>query len=312
MERAQGVRIGWDELPLRVREAVEQRLGGRVIEARNQQGGFSPGTAARLRTEHGTSVFLKALSPEQNPDAPDVHRREARIAAALPAGASVSRLLWMHDEGEGGWVVLAFADIDGRLPALPWRPDELERVVTAIAEMHEALTPCPLTLPPVGQKMTAWLRGWENLRSDDANLDEWSRRHLTTLVRLEAEAPEAATGNTMLHFDLRADNILLTTDSVVIVDWPGAAVGTSWVDMIGMAPSVTLEGGPGPAEFFAMHPNARVADPRRVDAVLATFAGFFTFNALQPAPVGLPTLRVFQAAQGEIARRWLAERLGLE
>lgn len=178
--------------------------------------------------------------------------------------------------------------------------------------MHEALTPCPLTLPPVGQKMTAWLRGWENLRSDEANLDEWSRRHLTTLVRLEAEAPEAATGNTMLHFDLRADNILLTTDSVVIVDWPGAAVGTSWVDMIGMAPSVTLEGGPGPAEFFAMHPNARVADPRRVDAVLATFAGFFTFNALQPAPVGLPTLRVFQAAQGEIARRWLAERLGLE
>ena len=46
------------------------------------------------------------------------------------------------------------------------------------------------------------------------------------------------------HGDLRADNILLTQDGVVIVDWPGASVGAPWVDMLGMAPSVVLEGGP--------------------------------------------------------------------
>lgn len=57
---------------------------------------------------------------------------------------------------------------------------------------------------------------------------------------------------------------------------------------------------------------AHAADPQKVNAVLATFAGFFTFNSLQPAPPGLPTLRVFQAAQGEVARRWLAQRLGLD
>ena len=79
-----------------------------------------------------------------------------------------------------------------------------------------------------------------------------------------------------------------------------------------MAPSVELEGGPDPARFFAMYPGAHVADPQEVDAVLATLAGYFTFNSLQPAPVGLPTLRAFQAEQGQVARRWLAQRLDLD
>jgi len=40
-------------------------------------------------------------------------------------------------------------------------------------------------------------------------------------------------------------------------------------------------------------------------------AGYFTRSALLPPPPGLPTLRPFQAAQAEIARRWAAERLQL-
>jgi len=82
-----------------------------------QPGGFSPGLAARLRTTDGRRVFVKAVSEAGNPDSPDIHRREARVVAALPAEAPVPRLLWSHDEG--GWVVLCFEDIDGRLPAQP-------------------------------------------------------------------------------------------------------------------------------------------------------------------------------------------------
>lgn len=311
MERAQGKRIAWEHIPRRVRAAVEERLGDRVVEAHNQQGGFSPGLAARLLTAGGARIFLKASGPELNPLTPSIHRHEARIAAALPAGAPVSRFLWLYDEGEGGWVALAFADVAGRLPAHPWDRGELERVVAAIAEMHEALTPCPLDLPSAGSRIVATLNGWAKLHGDESGLDAWSRRHLNTLIELEREAPNASAGNTMLHLDLRADNILLTDSDVVIVDWPGAAVGAPWVDMVGMAPSVVLEGGPEPVEFFAMHPAASAAEPRNVDAVLASFAGFFTANALQPPPPGLPTLRAFQAAQGEVARRWLADRLYL-
>lgn len=311
MERAQGTRIRWEGVPLQVREAIEEWLGDRVVDVHHQQGGFSPGLAARLRTAGGTRVFLKAGGPELNPHTPAIYRHESRVAAALPAGAPVSRLLWTYDEGESGWVAVAFTDIDGRLPSHPWQPEELERVVQAIVALHTSLTPCPLDLPSVGYRIEAGLHGWSRLKDDEDRLDAWSRRHLADLIELERAAPEAAAGETMVHLDLRADNILLTDDGVVIVDWPNASVGAPWVDMLGMAPSVSLEGGPLPEEFFSLHPAARSADPDRVTAVLAAIAGYFTLSALQPPPPGLPTVRAFQAAQGEVIRRWLGQRLRL-
>jgi hypothetical protein len=65
-----------------------------------------------------------------------------------------------------------------------------------------------------------------------------------------------------------------------------------------------------PEELLSHHPHARRADPEAVTAVIAAVAGFFTGEGLRPAPPGLPTLRKFQAAQGELARGWLARRTG--
>ena len=61
-----------------------------------------------MRLANGQSLFVKAVGPEPNPDAPLFHRREARIVAALPATVAVPRLRWTFDEGDGGWVVLVF------------------------------------------------------------------------------------------------------------------------------------------------------------------------------------------------------------
>ena len=101
--------------------AVEEWVGTRAVSATNQPAGFSPGAAVRLRTADGRRVFAKAAGPEPNALTPAAHRREAVVAAALPDEAPVSRLLWSHDEGEGGWVVLLFEDIEGRNPTVPWR-----------------------------------------------------------------------------------------------------------------------------------------------------------------------------------------------
>jgi hypothetical protein len=42
---------------------------------------------------------------------------------------------------------------------------------------------------------------------------------------------------------------------------------------------------------------------------LAGLAGFFIDAARQPPPVGLPTLRAFQRAQGQAVLSWLREEL---
>src|SRR5262249_50391011 len=117
------------------------------------------------------------------------------------------------------------------------------------------------------------------------------------LAELEARAPDAVAGDTLLHFDLRADNILLGADYVWFVDWPHACVGAAWLDMVTFAPSIRMQGGPPPEDVIERHPAYRAADPAYVTAAIAAVAGFFIRGSLQPPPPGLPTLRAFQAAR---------------
>jgi len=318
---AAGVRIDWAELPDRIRAGIEARFGSSVVEAVTQPGGFSPGAAVRLRMVDGRRAFVKAVAATANPLAPRFHRREARIVAALPVTAPVPRLLWSWDErdlgteGGDGWVVLAFEDVDGRQPIVPWRADELDRALDALASLSAALTPSPVppeATGPIAEWFASAGQGWRLARADPpAGLDPWSARHLDALAALEARAGEASAGETLLHSDLRADNLLLTADRVFVVDWPHARVGAAWIDAIFFAPSVAMQGGPRPDYVLARHPAARRADDDAVAAVVAAVAGFFTWQSLQPPPPGLPTVRAFQAAQGIVAREWLAERTGL-
>ena len=124
-------------------------------------------------------------------------------------------------------------------------------------------------------------------------------------------ATYALKGETLLHTDLRADNILLTPERTWFVDWPHASIGPAWLDVVALAPSVTMQGGPPPEEVIARHYACRGGDGDAITAAVVSIAGYFTRQALQPPPPGIPTVRAFQAAQGVVARRWVAERLGL-
>ena len=313
-----GVRLDWGEMLERVRSEVERWLEGSVVGAVTQPRGFSPGVAARLTADNGRRVFVKAVGPELNPVTPNMHRREISVVSALPDMAPVPRLLWSHDEGEGGWVVLVFEDVDGRHPTQPWRTDELDRVVAAMEELGASLTPSPLPAGMVGTAGEAFsteLRGWRQLLSERPSrldrLDPWSRRHIETLAGIEDTVGSALESETLLHADLRADNILLTPERTWFVDWPHACVGPSWVDVLAFAPSVTMQGGPPPEEVIARHSACRAADGDAITAVVVAMTGYFTRQALQPPPPGLPTVRAFQDAQGMVARRWAARRMGL-
>ena len=315
---AEGVRPAWSAMPEGVLSALEGWLGSAVTTAESQAGGFSPGIAARIRTVDGTRCFVKAVGPLPNRDSPGMHRREAQIVAAMPDDVAVPRLLWSHDDEESGWVLLVFQDIEGKHPEMPWRLDELDRVIEGLAKLADALTPSPLPVTLAGSATRAFQRsinGWRQLSegppSDLGSLDAWSRRNLDRLVELESQAPDAVDGDTLLHLDVRADNILLAENRVWLFDWASACVGASWVDAVGFAPSVAMQGGPPPEQVIARHPAARSADPASITAAVASVAGYFTRGALQPPPPGLPTLREFQAAQGAVARDWTAVRTGL-
>jgi aminoglycoside phosphotransferase (APT) family kinase protein len=302
---ARGERLAWEGLPDGVRIGVEQRLGSSVVSADTQPGGFSPGVAARLRLRDGRTVFAKAVGPEPNPDSPDFHRREARFAAALPPGTPAPRFLFSLDDG--AWVALVFEDVAGHEPQLPWRRDELTRVLDALSTLAEALTPAPIAAPPVAETLDEIFHGWRTLKGP---VDEWAAAHLDDLRALESRWAAAAEGETLLHCDVRADNILLTPERVVFVDWPHACVGAAWIDLLAFLPSVAMQGGPHPWEVFESHAVSRDVPPERLQPVLAAVAGFFLQRATLPPPPGLSTLRAFQRGQGIEALAWLRRSLG--
>ena len=313
-----GVRLHWSDMPGRVRGEIEQWLGGAVVSALTQPTGFSPGVAARLTTDDGRRVFVKAVGPEPNAGTPKLHRREISIVTALPRAAPVPRLLWSHDEGEGGWVVLAFEDVDGRHPTQPWRIDELDRVVAAMEDLNRLLTPSPLPaamVPTAGDEFATHIQGWRKLYEEQPSrldyVDKWSRRHIEALTAIEDTVSGALDGDTLLHCDFRADNVLLTLERTWFVDWPHARVGPPWLDAVAFASSVTMQGGPPPEEVISWHSACRAADADAVTAAVVALAGYFTHRAVQPPPPGLPTLRAFQDAQGVVAREWVSQRTGL-
>lgn len=319
--QARGKRLEWDALPMHVAQTIDIALGDPIVETTTIHGGFSPGIACIARTFGGQEFFIKAACSVPNEQAPAFHRNEIRIASRFGPDVPAPKLIWSFDEGAPGWVVLVFEVVHGYNPELPWRAVDVDLVIEALNQIAASLTPSPIPAEIVGDMTQSGIMGagcWARLKmraeyptsfDPPAPLDPWARRHLDALARLEEQTAVVA-GNSLVHMDIRGDNLILTKDGVVVVDWPHAKVGAAWVDAVSFAPSLAMQGGPDPEELIARVDVARDADPEAVTAVVASLAGYFTYNGSLPPLDGLPGLREFQEGQGAVARRWLAQRTG--
>ena len=147
MRGSAGGRPRWEDLPPHVRAGVEDVLGSPVVRADSQAGGFSPGSADRVLTAAGRRAFVKAVGAAQNPHSPVLHRREARVSAALPPSLPVPRLLGVFDAGAR--VALVLEEVDGHQPPLPWRAGDVDAVLGALAAL-DGDTPVHLDLRGCG------------------------------------------------------------------------------------------------------------------------------------------------------------------
>jgi Ser/Thr protein kinase RdoA (MazF antagonist) len=238
-------------------------------------------------------------------------RREIEVTRRLPASVPAPLLVAVLDDGH--WIVGVFEFVDGRPPAEPWDRDELDAVIEAVAALPGTTTSeLRAFLAPAAQQLASTFGHWRAVAADPpAGLGPWARAHLDDLITLDDRSFDAVTGEALVHLDVRSDNALLSrAGGVTLVDWPHACIGAVGLDLVVMLPSVALEGGGDPEEHLARAGSANALTGAAVDAIVAGMAGFFVDRGRDPDPPGLPTLRAFQRAQGEVTLRWLRSRVG--
>ena len=156
-------RLQWADLPEPVRGEIDGVLGSEVVEAVGQRGGYGPSLAARCGLADGRRVFIKAVSPAQNPDSPDMtapggaHRRRASRptrprrrcctrSTTASGSRSCSRRLRVGSRRRRGI------------------GEELDRVVRATRQLGELAPGAPL--PTVAEHYGAMFTGWRTLAAE--------------------------------------------------------------------------------------------------------------------------------------------------
>ncbi|MBA3252306.1 MAG: phosphotransferase [Geodermatophilaceae bacterium] len=215
---------------------VEDALGAPVVEAETQVGGMSPGCAARLCTAAGARAFVKATGARLSDGTAELFRREIAVLSALPDVPYRTRLRSSYDDD---WVALLLDDIEGRFPDLTDAADAAavwDTVTVQSAELcppPSALTDLPSLAETARRMVTTWRDAI--VPSPERYLPLWAVSRVPELLDRIVDLPDQLPSESLSHWDLREDNMLLRPDgSVVILDWgwPGCVragpTGSPW------------------------------------------------------------------------------------
>ncbi|QIK75983.1 phosphotransferase family protein [Nocardioides piscis] len=298
-------RLVWEFLPPHLRSAIEAECGSPVVETFSQTSGFTPGFASVLVCADGSRHFVKAASVKAQQLFADSYREEARKLATLPRTVAAPRLLWVLDDD---WVVLGIEHVEGRAPERPWRQAELDAVLDTLEVVADELTPPPaaLDLDTAEDDFKPLVAMWEHIAATRPDLP-----HLAEAGDLAAGFAEVVGGTTLVHTDVRDDNVLLgnVDGRVWLCDWNWPIVGAPWLDTL-MALIGPRGDGLDVESVLASRRLTRDVHPEAIDRVLALLVGFFLKSADDPVPHTSPFIREHQRWQGEVLWEWLCERRG--
>jgi aminoglycoside phosphotransferase (APT) family kinase protein len=306
----------WSDLPGDLRAAIEGRLGGPVTTATTAGGGFTRGFAAVLDLADGDRVFVKAASMRTQPEMVEWYGRDTAITAALPERVPAPRPRWASTIA--GYFVVCFDAIDGRMPALPWDPAELQVTldawtVTAAALREPSAPLLRLGHPRFADMVRDDLSLWTEIAAGRAPMPPappTATARLRELVALEAALPAYADTPGLMHCDLRLDNVLIDrTGAAWICDWNWMCFGPAWFDTVALLLTAYASGLDADALFTA-HPTAAEAPPDGLDAALAALTGFLLSRGAGEQTGASRHVRSHQRWSGAQALAWLAERQG--
>ncbi len=277
-------------------DRVRRLMGERPVHWSGVHRGYTPAERWVVRFEDGTSAFVKVAT---STDTAQWLRAEHRMYSRVSAPFMPRLLAW--DDGEPP--VLMLEDLSSAHWPPPWSADLVERVLDTLAQV--SARPVPEALPGLESFSSRRLVGWERVAEDPIPFlslglcsEGWLGAALPALLRAEGEAD--LSGDSLLHFDVRSDNLCFSGERTLLVDWNSACRGNPQMDVAAWLPSLCAEGGPEPWEIMPDEPE-----------LAALLAGYWAARAGLPPPQPGPRVREVQLAQLRTALPWAARGLGL-
>jgi aminoglycoside phosphotransferase (APT) family kinase protein len=130
------------------------------------------------------------------------------------------------------------------------------------------------------------------------------------LRELGMSAVERSRGDTLVHSDLRDDNVILTdTGEVWVCDWNWPTRGPIWVDTLTVAISMVGDGLDGD-RILSESGLVANTDADLVDGVLALLLGYCLAAGTEAPPDASPFLRSHRTWYARVIERWLRHRRG--
>jgi hypothetical protein len=171
----------------------------------------------------------------------------------------------------------------------------------------DRLTPAPevLGLGSAVDELAPFLGHWDHLRATRPDLP-----HLAEAVELAGRYAEVVAGDTVVHTDVRDDNVLIDAQGRAwFCDWNWPVTGAPWLDSLFMLIGPRGDGLDVEATI-AERPLLRGVPADDIDSVIALITAYFLKSADDPVPPTSPFLREHQRWQGEVCWEWLCERRG--
>ncbi len=277
-------------------DRVSRLMGERPVEWRRVNRGYTPAERWVIRFEGGRSAFVKVGT---SVDTARWLRAEYGVYSRLSAPFMPCMLAW--EDGEAP--ILILEDLSSARWPPPWSPQLVDRVLYTLAQV--SASPVPEGLPALESFRGDRLAGWTRVAEDPAPFlslrlcsSEWLAAALPQL--LEAAEDAELSGDSLLHFDVRSDNLCFAGDRTLLVDWNSACRGNPRLDVAAWLPSLCAEGGPEPWEIMPDEPE-----------LVALLGGYWAARAGLPPPQPGSRVREVQLSQLRVALPWAARGLGL-
>ena len=232
------------EFPQYLRDQIEDILGKKSVHWTVPDCGLSSAHRFSVQLEDKSKVFVKAATDDET----ESWLRNEHLALSTFTEEFIPTVIAWIDTTVTRPVLITQDFSNAYWPAshkgVIWRKGDFERLFESIQKLstvngHPAIQNLKNERANIWTKIATNPSGFLRLNLCSEN---WFKASIDFLIDAESKVTE--TGKTLVHGDIRSDNICINQLQVIFVDWSNARNGSPDHDLANLLPSLHLEGGP--------------------------------------------------------------------